>query len=156
MGLRGRYRSGYFAPSQSPGDSESKTMLRRALASPVDAAAIGLTVKLETPQTRNEPWRLITSIDSHDLAVEQQGKKWVGLLQIVYSVQTETGKELAGVLDTVNLDLKTEVWREIAAKGLSLRKEFSPPPEASKVRIAVLDLSTDRMGSISVPLRRAE
>jgi hypothetical protein len=99
---------------------------------------------------------MISSNDSHDLAVEQQGEKWVGLLQIVYSVQTETGKELAGVLDTVNLDLKTEVWREIAAKGLPLRKEFSPPPEASMVRIAVLDLSTDRMGSISVPLRRAE
>lgn len=155
-GVTLRYRLGYFARSQSPGDSESKTMLKRALSNPVDAAAIGLTVKLERSQTKNEGWRLITSVDSNDLGVDQQGEKWVGHLQIVYSVQTETGKELAGVLDNVNLDLKTEVWREIAAKGLPLRKEFSPPPDASKVRIAVLDLATGRTGSISVPLRRAE
>ena len=148
-----RYRQGYLVPAQKPGDSESKAKLQEALASPVDAAAIGITVKLETPQTNNDGWRLITSIDSHDLAVEQQGEKWVGHLQIVYSVQTETGKELGGLLDNVNLDLKPEIWSEMVAKGLVLRKEFNPPAGASKVRIAVHDLSTGRIGSISVPLR---
>jgi hypothetical protein len=74
----------------------------------------------------------------------------------VYSVQADTGKELGGLLDNVNLDLKPEIWSEIVAKGLVLRKKFNPPSGASKVRIAVYDLSTGRIGSISVPLDMAK
>lgn len=151
-GVSLRYRQGYLALAQSSGDADPKAKLREALASPVDAAAIGITVKVEQPQSRNEAWNLITSIDSHDLVVEQQGEKWVGHLQIVYSVQADTGKELGGLLDNVNLDLKPEIWSEIIAKGLVLRKKFNPPDEARKVRIAVYDLSTGRIGSISIPL----
>jgi len=151
-GVSLRYRQGYLALAQSSGDADSKAKLQEALASPVDAAAIGVTVKVEHPQSTNEAWNLITSIDSHDLAMEQRGEKWVGHLQIVYSVQTETGKELGGLLDNVNLDLKPEIWSEIVAKDLVLRKKFNPPGGASKVRIAVYDLSTGRIGSISVPL----
>jgi hypothetical protein len=70
----------------------------------------------------------------------------------VYSVQAETGKELGGLLDNVDLNLKPELWNEIVAKGLVLRKKFTPPNGTSKVRIAVYDLTAGRMGSISVPL----
>jgi hypothetical protein len=155
-GVNLRYRQGYLALAQSSGDADSKAKLQEALASPVDAAAIGVTVKVEHPQSTNEAWNLITSIDSHDLAMEQKSEKWVGHLQIVYSVQADTGKELGGLLDNVNLDLKPEIWSEIVAKGLVLRKKFNPPSGASKVRIAVYDLSTGRIGSISVPLDMAK
>jgi VWFA-related protein len=154
-GVSLRYRQGYLALAASSGDADSKAQLKEALASPVDAAAIGITVKVEHPQSTDEDWGLITNIDSHDLAIERQGEKWVGHLQIVYSVQAETGKELGGVLDNVNLDLKPEIWSEIAAKGLVLRKKFNAPRGASKVRIAVYDGSTGRIGSISVPLNLA-
>jgi hypothetical protein len=63
-------------------------MLKEALASPIDAAAIGITVKLEVGKSKNGDWKLITNIDAHDLAIEQQSEKWVGHLQVVYSVQT--------------------------------------------------------------------
>ena len=112
-------------------------------------------MKVEHPQSTLEDWGLITNIDPHDLATEGQGEKRVGHLQIVYSVQTETGKELGGILDSVNLDLKPEIWSQIIAKGLVLRKRFNPPRGASKVRIAVYDLSTGRIGSVSVPLNLA-
>ena len=149
------YRQGYLALTPSSGDADSKAQLQEALASPVDAAAIGITVKVEHPQSTLEDWGLITNIDPHDLATEGQGEKRVGHLQIVYSVQTETGKELGGILDSVNLDLKPEIWSQIIAKGLVLRKRFNPPRGASKVRIAVYDLSTGRIGSVSVPLNLA-
>jgi VWFA-related protein len=155
-GVNLRYRQGYLALAQSSGDADPKAKLREALENPVDAAAIGITVKVERPQSTNEAWNLITSIDSHDLVVEQQGEKWVGHLQIVYSVQADTGKELGGLLDNVDLNLKPEIWSEIVAKGLVLRKQFNPPNGASKVRIAVYDLSTGRIGSISIPLDLAK
>jgi VWFA-related protein len=151
-GVSLHYRQGYLALAPGSGDRDSKAQLQEALASPVDAAAIGITVKVEQPQSTNKDWGLITNIDSHDLAMERQSEKWVGHVQIVYSVQAETGKELGGILDNVNLDLKPEIWSEIVAKGLVLRKKFNPPRGASKVRIAVYDLSTGRIGSISVPL----
>ena len=91
-----------------------------------------------------------------DLAIQQQGEKWVGHLRIVYSVQAETGKDLGGILDNLDLNLKQEVWSGIIAKGLVLRKEFNPPNGASKVRIAIYDLSTGRIGSVSIPLALAK
>jgi VWFA-related protein len=154
-GVSLHYRQGYLALAASTGDADSKAELKEALASPVDAAAIGITVKVEHPQSTGDDWGLITNIDSHDLAMERQGEKWLGHLQIVYSVQAETGKELGGILDNINLDLKPEIWSDIVAKGLVLRKRFNPPRGASKVRIAVYDVSTGRIGSISIPLNLA-
>jgi hypothetical protein len=59
---------------------------------------------------------------------------------------------LGGTLDDVNLDLKPEIWARITADGLPMRKEFQAPPNAFKVRIALCDVSTGRLGSVSIPL----
>jgi len=147
-----RYRQGYLASSKSSGLSDPTTMLKEALGSPLDASAIGITAKLEMPEFGSGAWNLTTTVDSHDLAIREENGKWVGHLQVVYSVQAETGKELAGVLDNVSLDLKPEIWSKISAEGLILRKEFRPPGNAAKVRIAIYDVATGRVGSISVPL----
>jgi VWFA-related protein len=151
-----RYRQDYLASGQAPGGTDPKAMLQEALAAQVEATSIGITAKLEIPQAKNGSWNLITSLDPRDLAMEQQGQKWVGHLQIVYSVQAETGKELGGLLDKVDLDLKPESWNEIVAKGLILQKKFNPPANAVKVRVAVYDAFTGRIGSISVPLRQTK
>jgi len=146
------YRQGYLADSRASRPSEPKAILEDAVGSPLDASAIGITVKVEAPKSTNGAWHLIATLDSHDLAVDEENGKWVGHLQVLYSVQAETGKELAGILDKVNLDLKPEIWSRIAIEGLPLRKEFQTPSNAVKVRIAVYDLSTGRVGSISIPL----
>jgi len=147
-----RYRHGYLAASQSPGSSDARAILEDTVASPLEASAIGITVKAEAPKSAGGQWNLVTTVDSHDLAVAEQNGKWVGHLQVLYSVRAETGKELGGTLDDVNLDLKPEVWARIAADGLPMAKEFRAPPNASNVRIAVLDVSTGRIGSVSIPL----
>lgn len=147
-----RYRQGYLAASRNSRPSDPKVILEDAVRSPLDASAIGITVKAQPPYSTNGAWRLVTTVDSHDLAINEEHGKWVGRLNVLYSVQAETGKELAGVLDSVNLDLKPEVWSRIAAEGLPLVKEFQTPHNASRVRLAVYDPSTGRVGSISIPL----
>lgn len=147
-----RYRQGYLAASRASRPSDPKAILENAVRSPLDASAIGITVRAEPPNSSNRAWHLVTTVDSQDLAVDEQNGKSVGHLNVLYSVQAETGKELAGVLDNVNLDLKPEIWSKIAADGLPLTKEFQAPRQASKVRIAVFDPSTGRLGSISIPL----
>ena len=147
-----RYRLGYLAASRSPGSSDPRAILEDTVASPLEASAIGITVKAEAPKSADGAWHLVTTVDSHDLAVAERNGKWVGHLHVLYSVQAETGRELGGTLDNVNLDLKPEVWARIAADGLPMAKEFQASPNASKVRIAVLDVSTGRLGSVSIPL----
>jgi len=147
-----RYRHGYLAASRIQRPSDPRAILEDAVASPLEASAIRLIVKAEAPKSVGGAWRLVTTVDSHDLAVAEQNAKWVGHLQILYSVQTETGRELEGTLDNVNLDLKQEVWARIAADGLPMTKEFQAPPNAFKLRIAVRDASTGRVGSVSIPL----
>jgi len=147
-----RYRQGYLAASRSPRPSDPRAILEDAVVSPLEASAIGITVKAEAPKSADGAWQLVTTVDSHDLAVAEQNGKWVGHLQVMYSVQAETGRELRGTLDDVNLDLKPEIWARITADGLPMRKEFRAPPNAFKVRIAVCDVSTGRLGSISIPL----
>lgn len=147
-----RYRHGYLAASRSLRSADPRTILEDAVASPLEASAIGIVVKAEAPKSPGGPWHLVTTVDTHDVAVAEQDGKRVGNLQVLYSVQAETGKELAGTLDNVNLDLKPEVWARIAADGLPMTKEFKAPPNAVKVRIAVRDASTGRVGSVSIPL----
>jgi hypothetical protein len=126
--------------------------LVRKIASPLEASAIGITVKAEAPKSTDGVWHLVTTVDARDLAVAEQNGKWVGHLQVLYSVQAQTGRELGGTLDNVNLDLKPEVWARITADGLPMTKEFQAPPNAFKVRVAVFDTSTGRLGSVSIPL----
>jgi VWFA-related protein len=147
-----RYRQGYLAASRSARPSDPRAILKDAVVSPLEASAIGITVKAEVPKSADGAWQLVTTVDSHDLAVAEQNGKWVGHLQVLYSVQAETGKELGGTLDDVNLDLKPEIWAHITTDGLPMRKEFQAPPNAFKIRIAVCDVSTGRLGSISIPL----
>ena len=71
-GVTVRCRQGYFALSQSHGNSDPRTLLQQAVASALDASAIGITVKLETPRSTNDFWGLTSTVDSHDFAVEQQ------------------------------------------------------------------------------------
>ena len=151
-GVNIRYREGYLALARTESSADPKVELQKAITNPVETAAIGLTVKIERLAMTGADWSLLTNIDAHDLVVEEKDKKWVGHLQVVYSAQAETGKELGGMLDTIDLDLKPEVWARLQAMGLPLQKKFRPPAGASKVRIAVYDLGTGRMGSISVPL----
>jgi VWFA-related protein len=147
-----RYRHGYLAASRPPGPSDPRAILEDTVASPLEASAIGITVKAEAPKSTDGVWHLVTTVDAHDLAVAEQNGKWVGHLQVLYSVQAQTGRELGGTLDNVNLDLKPEVWARITADGLPMTKEFQAPPNAFKVRVAVFDASTGRLGSVSIPL----
>jgi len=147
-----RYRHGYFAASRGLRSSDPRAILEEAVTSPLEASAIGLTAKAEAPKSADGAWHVVITIDSHDLAVAEHSGKWVGHLQVLYSMQAETGRELGGTLDNVDLDLKPEVWARIAADGLPMTKEFRTPPNAFKVRIAVRDPSTGRLGSVSIPL----
>lgn len=147
-----RYRLGYVAMAQGPANTDPTLVLRELLASPLDAAGIGITVKLKPPLVKGEAWTVHPIIDSDDLALEDRAGRRVGQLQLVYSVQDQAGKELQGVRDEVNLDLKPAVWKEIQANGLALDKEFTPPANAATIRIAVYDPGSGRSGCVSVPL----
>lgn len=147
-----RYRQGYFAVGERPADINPNAVLRELLASPLDASSIGITAELQAPTANGGAWTVNPVIDSDDLALDDRAGRRVGQLQIVYSVQDKTGKELAGVRDEVNLDVKPAVWKVIQAKGLALQKQFTPPANATTIRIAVYDPGSGRSGCVSVPL----
>jgi len=147
-----RYRQGYMAAASGASrPSDPKTILEDAVHSPLDASAIGITVKMEAASgAADRTWQLVTTIDSRDLGVHEENGKWVGHLQVLYSLQADTGKELAGVLDNINLALKPEIWSHIAAEGLPLGKDFHAPTGAVKVRIAVYNVDSGQLGSVSL------
>lgn len=146
-----RYRQGYVA-AQGPAGTDTPSALREVLANALDTADIGITVKLEPSSVMGGAWTVRSIIDSADLALENRAGRRVGQLEVVYSVQDQTGKQLQGVRDEVSLDLKPTLWQEIQANGFALHKEFTPPANAATIRIVVYDPGTGRSGSVSVPL----
>lgn len=149
-----RYRQGYLAVAEGPAKTDPTLILQGLVASPLDATDLGITAKLEASAVKGAAWTVKSIIDSHDLALENRAGRWVGQLQVVYSVQDEAGKELQGVRDEVALQLKPAVWKEIQVDGLALQKQFTPPANAATIRIAAYDPGSGRSGSVSVPLNR--
>jgi VWFA-related protein len=151
-GVRLRYRRGYFAQPDEPGDDWYRSgVLGAAMWSPVDATGIGLSVRPfpAAPDTLD----LDIRIEARDVSLQPVGDGWQGRLD-VWLVQLGASDEL---LDTVShvagLSLDRANFEQIAHSGeVPLVERLKRDPKTVRLRVLVRDVATGALGSVSIPI----
>lgn len=149
-GLEVRHRTGYLAlpaPSQTP--ETRQNALVRALASPLNAIALPLSVSLQPAADGELAATLRLNAGSIRLS-QTAPDMWEGAVDVAIAQALPNGA-LARALDvTVPLRFTTVMRDQALRDGLNLNRRIRPNPDAHAVRIAVRDPATGAVGSVSI------
>ena len=149
-GLDVRHRTGYLALPAPPQTAETRqNPLVRALASPLNAIALPLSVSLEP--TADGELAATLRLNPSSIRLSQTAPDlWEGAVDVAIAQVLPSGA-LARTLDvTVPLRFTTAMRDQALREGLNLNRRIRPNPDAHSVRIAVRDPATGAVGSVSI------
>ena len=149
-GVEVRHRSGYLALPAPPQTPETRqNALVRALASPLNAIALPLSVSLERAPDGELTATLRLSASSIRLS-QVSPDTWEGAVDVAIAQALPDGA-LAKALDaTIPLRFTTAMRDQALREGLNLNRRIRPNPEAHALRIAVRDPATGAVGSVAI------
>jgi len=148
-------RRGYFAVQDVPlGAKEQQQAMMEAAGEPLDATAIGVTVR-DVGTSQKEGLPLTVEIDLHSVTLLQQDGRWVGSVNLLFAQMSPTGQVLNGLNQPIHLSLTDDQHQELLQKGLSISGHLQLVGGAEKLRVVAFDPSSSALGSVTVPLEAA-
>lgn len=155
-GAQLRYRKGYVAAAQNQETPEARTAaLREAATGPLDAGAIGLTVRARPAiAAGTETVVLDLRMEPRDVLLTQTSGAYRGSLTLLFLQRGADGSVLARRDHALNLNLDADAFKETMAEGIKARKHLGVAPRATELRIVVRDTATGALGSVSIPVQK--
>jgi VWFA-related protein len=140
-----RYRSGYFFAKEP---DTLKERFQQAVWQSTDLAEISLSV-IVTPGSEGATIKL--TISAADLALDQHDERRLGNLDILFIQRDDSG--LRGKVDgqSLNLNLTPDTYREVMRTGVPITHLVQLHPATTSLRILVVDNSSARIGSVTIP-----
>jgi VWFA-related protein len=155
-GITVRAREGYSASAPvSASEPDRQQALQLALASPLEGAAIGVRVNVESNPLDWWGQDIVVVIDPHDIRFQARAGRMRSEVDVVFAQLASDGRRLDGEKKTLQYALFPESYENALAQGLFLTESLTIDPRASRVRIVVRDASTGAAGSVSIPVRSA-
>jgi VWFA-related protein len=150
-GVKVQLRERYYAVADSRTPLErTKAVLMEAFQNPGDFSEIGLRTKI-SPLEGKPGMHLEIRIDPSDLLLREQNGKYTGALYCLISDRNASGP----LGEPSVLDLKPELtpdqYKMVIKDGLPLQQDH--PTGAAEVRVIILDQNTNRVGSITFPIK---
>ena len=151
-GLDVRFRRGYLADPIAVPEAQRTAAIQTAAWSPLDAAAVRLSVRLSTV---NEPkaglLQVEVTVDPNDLALEEKNGHWSGAIDFMISPRGADGGDLGTASEVMRLNLSSATMERLRRDGMTFSKLMEPSPETAKIRVVVADRGSGRIGSVTVP-----
>lgn len=154
--LSARCRPGYYAyPDRSQDEKERLAALRDAVWSPLEATGIALNARVDlTDVPKPGSLKVYVQVEAKDISLQLQDGRWVGGLDLFFVQQSQDGRSVAQMSDSVKLQLTPEVREKIAKSGLILSKNLEVAPNSVKLRVVVRDRPSGLVGSLNVTLAK--
>jgi VWFA-related protein len=151
-----RARQGYLAstPAIESGPDRAQA-LQLAVASPLEGAAIGLQVQVQSNPLTWYGQKVVVEIDPHDLRFEARDGRMRSEVDLMFAQQTSDGRTIQSERKTFHYALPLDSDRDSLAQSVNLEKQLTIQPQATRVRIVVRDASTGAVGSVSIPVKSA-
>ena len=152
-GVKLHYRRGYFALPDEPDDSWYREQtLEAAMFSPVEASAVGLTVRA-TPE--KGALRLEIGVDPTDVTFQAKEGGWECELDVWLVQLDRRERHLNTDARTNKLRLENLVYQRVMrSRGLVLPETLKPSKKSLLVRVMVRDVDSGALGSVTIPVRR--
>ncbi len=145
-----RYRLGYFAFGDEPRTDEArKAALTGAVASPVDATGISLTIRLIPDTPAPGTLRVQVAVDPRALTLQHAGDRWTGEVDALYIVQDTADAAPVVLAQTLAINLTERTYQQSMQTGLQLSADLEAAKFGYRVKVVVRDTTTGTVGSVS-------
>jgi VWFA-related protein len=145
-GVGVRYREKYFA-SRTPSD---RPTLAELLRGPLDATQLELITETIPDRERPGSWDVRTSVDLHDVHLENQNNTWLGAVDVSFFIE---GSDTARTI-TKKVEIPDRQLAAALEKGIAVNDSIAMNGAAGELRIVAQDLATGAAGTVTVPLGR--
>jgi hypothetical protein len=140
-----RYRTGYLYAKEP---STLKDRFKQAIWQPLDSTEIALSAHRASASAGAA---VSLAIAANDVAMAQQGDRYTGKLDIFLVQRDETGMRAELKEQTLALSLKPGTYQKVQRDGIPFDEYLDNNQDSGTVRIIVVDESSGRIGSITLP-----
>jgi VWFA-related protein len=144
-GITLRYRNGYLY-SKEP--SVLKDRFKQAIWQPLDSTEIAISAHRASASAGAA---VTLAIAANDVTMAQQGDRWTGRLNIFLVQRDETGMRAELKEQTLALSLKDATYQKVQRDGIPFDEYVDNNQDSGTIRIIVVDESSGRIGSITLP-----
>jgi hypothetical protein len=144
-GVTLRYRTGYQYAREP---ATLKDRLRQAIWRSFDVTEIAVSAQAVPASTGTT---LKLNIATNDLALKQQGERWMDKLDIFLVQRDDEGLHAGVTGQTLGLALKPVTYQRALGEGIPFDQLVARKQDSGTVRIVVVDENSGRMGSVTVP-----
>jgi VWFA-related protein len=148
-GVHLRYRLSYFAEIKQDSTKAKRTELE-SLASTLGRSADGLPFMAQIDKQQND--RLKLWLDGNALSIIGGQQPFLSV-DIGVATFDDHGNLLQQNYAPIKIKMSLNQFQEVQASGLSQTLQFARSKESARVRIAVRDLTSGRVGTLEVPLQ---
>lgn len=154
-GVNVRHRKGYFAiATPAPRPADRADAMVEALSGPLDSSAIGLTVGV-TRASGAEGVTIAIKIDPDGITMQGEGDGWEGSVAIAIAQVLPDGRLFRSLNTAIPLRFDAAMRERLLVEGLTLTRTFAIRPDAHQIRVAVMDPSDGRIGTVTIPASHA-
>jgi VWFA-related protein len=153
-GVHLRYRSGYYADAENPGEEIAHSrLIWDAIRSPLQLVNLGLEVQAEPITTAGgRELNVQIRVAGNQMHFEHVGDRWTDTIDVVWVGISSDGRVLDSDHDIVGLRPAQAGYDEIQQKGFSFSEHVKLGSESVEMRLIVRDHGTGAIGSVNVPL----
>jgi VWFA-related protein len=144
-GVSLRYRAGYQYATEP---TTLKDRLRQAIWQSFDVTEIAVSAQA-VPASTGTIVKL--NIATNDLALRQQGDRWMDKLDIFLIQRDDDGLHARVTGQTLGLALKPVTYQRALEGGIPFDQLVAKKEDAGTIRIVVVDENSGRMGSATAP-----
>jgi VWFA-related protein len=150
-GLEVRHRKGYFAvATQAQASAQRSAALQAAVASPIDASGLGLTLRIDPVEGTPADYRLTIHVNAGALALEPRAGESHGALDVIVAQIRADGADAGRSDHTVDIRLSGDRLQQFLRNGLKFDRTVTLNPDAGRLRIVVRDVRTGALGAIGI------
>jgi len=148
-GVRVRYREKYFA-SKTPDAATDRPTLEELFQGPLDATQLELVAETTPDQARPGSWQVRTSVDLHDIHLENENNTWSGAVDVSFFIE---GSKTARTI-TRKVRIPNEQLAAALERGIVVNDSIAVNGSAGELRVVAQDRATGAAGTVTVPLGR--
>jgi VWFA-related protein len=156
-GLEARHRKGYFAvASERQAMSQRAAALNAAVASPINASGLGLTVRIDPVPSTGDQYHLAVHVEPSAIALEPRGNESLGGLDVVVAQVRADGADGRSFDHAVNIRVPADRLSQFLRDGVTFDHTLTLASATERVRVVVRDIRTGAMGAIGVTRKQLQ
>ena len=157
-GLKLEYRRGFYAvPEREVASDQAGVLLFAAMQPSVPESTMLLVrVQVLMPDKDHDKIRIDYAVAPQDVSFTdtKDGRKH-SVIDFVAAEYNKDGKDVGHAVDSMNANVRPEVFEQVLKTGIPMHQELELKPGAYLLRLGVMDRSTRKVGTVDVPLNNA-